>query len=122
MHTNSSETKLTIGSVCFICNHDSTKMLLLKRNRNPMQGKYTGVGGKTSYMEDIRSSCFREVQEETGLDIFELCLKGIVKTIAQDGLSSWILFVYIGTAEQTELNHCDEGDLEWVDISLLFSY
>lgn len=109
------ETKVTIGNVCFISNGDNSKVLLLKRNRHPMKNLYTGVGGKTHFNEDIHLSCIREIKEETGLEISEIELKGVLKTILADHQSSWILFVYIARTWEENLQECDEGKLEWID-------
>lgn len=109
------EVKITIGNVCFISDPLGKKILLLKRCRNPMKDLYTGVGGKTHPDEDIRSSCIREVKEETGLDVSHVELKGIIKTVLETHNSSWILFVYTAKAHSEAVQACEEGTLEWVD-------
>lgn len=106
--------KITVGNVCFILNKDESSVLLLHRNREPMKGLWTGVGGKTHFSEDIHSSCLREVQEETQLSIENTTLKGVIKTILKDKDSSWILFIYTSIAQDTTLYPCDEGELAWV--------
>lgn len=108
------DTSLTIGTVCFIQDVAKKRVLVLERSREPMMGKCTGVGGKTEIFEDIRTSCFREVLEETGLAVHNLELKGIVKTVLQGTLSSWILFVYCADASDDHFASCDEGRLQWV--------
>lgn len=113
---------LTIGTVCFIQDKEQQKILLLHRAKAPMKDLWTGVGGKTDFLEDIRHSCLREVFEETGLTPSNLCLKAIVKTILEGEASSWILFVYTADSSETELNSCPEGRLEWVPIAEVPSY
>ena len=118
----SKDPKVTIGNVCFIRNAES-QLLLLKRSRNPMKDMYTGVGGKTHFNEDIHFSCLREVKEETDLILTELKLKAVMKTILEGTeSSSWILFVYVGQTQTRDVKTCDEGTLEWIDISKLGSY
>lgn len=80
-----SNKKIVIGNVCFIVDRKNNKVLLLKRNREPMQTMYTGVGGKTLPEESPFDSCIREAKEETGLDISEVNLRGVVKTILDGG-------------------------------------
>lgn len=106
--------KITVGNVCFVFDKAEKKILLLKRNREPMKGMCTGVGGKTDFHEDIRMSCFREVKEETGLDVINVRLKGVLKTILDGKDSSWILFIYTAEKNQSSINSCDEGELSWV--------
>lgn len=108
------EKKVTIGTVCFLIDEAKDSVLLLERSREPMKSKYTGVGGKTHFEEDIKKSCIREIKEETGYEANELKLKGIVKTLLQGKDSSWILFVYTCSDFSGEETPCDEGELHWV--------
>lgn len=109
------EPKITIGTVCFITDLETGNLLMLKRAFEPMKDLWTGVGGKTGFGEDIRQSCIREVYEETGLEIRNLQLKGVVKTILQGSNSSWILFVYTADEYHGNLLDCPEGELKWVN-------
>jgi 8-oxo-dGTP diphosphatase len=111
----------TIGNVCFLIDQTAGNILLLERSREPMRGLLTGVGGKTDFAEDIQQSCMREIKEETGLDVKSIQLKGILKTLAEDGQSSWILFVYTCTDFTGRLKVCEEGNLQWFDITKLDS-
>lgn len=108
------EKKITIGTVCFLIDKAKDRVLLLERSREPMKAKFTGVGGKTHFEEDIKESCIREIKEETGYDAKELKLKGIVKTLLQGKDSSWILFVYTCSDFAGQEISCDEGELHWV--------
>jgi len=110
--------KVTIGNVCFIKDTKNNKILFLKRNREPMQNMYTGVGGKTDFDEDIYTSCIREVKEEIGLDVKNLKLKGVLKTILHEKKSSWILFIYVASNFDGNLINCNEGELDWLDYIL----
>lgn len=109
--------KITVGNVCFLLDKQNKKILILHRNKDPMKNLSTGVGGKTEFFEDIHLSCHREVYEETGLKPTNVRLKGILKTIVNDGSSSWILFTYTGECSSEEpLHDCNEGRLEWIPV------
>jgi len=116
----SSET--VIGNVCFILDKTHKQVLLLKRAREPMKNLYTGVGGKTEFVESVYESCLREVQEETGIEISNAKLKGVVKTILEEKNSSWLLFIYTAEAESGEFVECNEGTLKWVSLDQIDSF
>lgn len=112
--------KIVVGNVCFIQNKEQNTVLLLERAKEPMSNKYTGVGGKTEFTEDINLSCIREVKEETGLDVSNIKLKGVIKTLLQGYDSSWILFLYVTDTFSGNLIDCDEGILAWVDKTKIY--
>jgi 8-oxo-dGTP diphosphatase len=85
-----------------------------------MQDKWTGIGGKTRPLEESLESCIREVKEETGLDIREPELRGVVSTINISDNSKWLLSVYAANQFCGELSECNEGKLEWVKESELY--
>ncbi len=114
--------KITVGTVCFIFDRENSKVLLLKRAFEPMQGMVTGVGGKTHFNEDIKASCVREVKEETGLDVINLKLHGVVKTLLKGYDSSWILSVYSTDSYSGDIIECPEGELMWVDTEDIYDH
>ena len=109
--------KTTVGDVCFI--RKGSKVLLLRRDKEPLRGKWTGVGGKTEFSEEPLESCLREVKEETGLDI-EPKLAGIITTINKAEASKWFLFVYVADGYSGDLKQSSEGFLEWVNEEKLY--
>jgi len=109
--------KTTVGDVCFI--RKDGKVLLLRRDKEPMRGKWTGVGGKTEFSEEPLESCVREVKEETGLDI-KPELAGIITTINKAEGSKWFLFVYVANGYQGDLKPSQEGILKWVNEEKLY--
>ena len=96
---------VTVGDVFFI--RQNRKVLTLYRNREPMQEKWTGVGGKTHFFEEPFESCIREVKEETDLDI-KPKFRGAVTTINTVDNSKWFLFVYVADQVMGEIKVCDE--------------
>jgi ADP-ribose pyrophosphatase YjhB (NUDIX family) len=101
-----------IGNVCFV--RKNGKVLLLRRDKEPMKGRWTGVGGKIKFHEEPLESCIREVKEETGLDVNPE-LAGIIVSINRSTFSKWFLFVYVASSSKEELERCHEGALEWVN-------
>lgn len=109
--------EITVGNVCFI--RKDGKVLLLRRDEEPMKGRWTGVGGKTKFYEDPLESCIREVREKTGLNV-KPKLAGIITTVNKSTRSKWFLFVYVADSCKEELKRCQEGVLEWVDEKELY--
>ena len=54
-------------NVILVYNKEQDKILMCKREKEPYKGKYNLVGGKVELGEDIFSSAYRELQEETGI-------------------------------------------------------
>jgi len=100
-----------VGDVCFI--RKDEKVLLLLRKKEPMKGKWTGVGGKTEFDEEPLESCIREVKEETGLEI-QPELAGVLTTINIRENSKWFLFMYVADDWKGKMKRSREGLLEWV--------
>jgi len=63
--------------------------------------------------EDIYTSALREMKEETGLDVTDVQLRGIINVDAgqETGI---IVFVFTARASRQEFTPSPEGALEWV--------
>ena len=116
-----SQEKIIVGTVCFMVDDAQQQVLMLERKNEPMQGMWTGVGGKTHFAEGIYESCIREIFEETGLIANKLHLRGVIKTILAEGNSSWILHIYTCSEFMGEIISCEEGRLAWIDMSELYT-
>lgn len=96
-------------------------VLLLKRaaHKRVFPNKYNGVGGHIERHEDPQTSAIREIKEETGLDVYNIQLRGVINIDA--GQSSGImLFVYMAYAAGRDFTDSDEGTLEWVPIGQVY--
>lgn len=93
-------------------------VLLMKRgpHKRIFPNKYNGLGGHVERDEDVFSSAAREVFEESGLTARNLRLRGVhhIDAGADSGI---VVFVFTAISDSRELIECDEGTLEWVDIS-----
>lgn len=86
----------------------------IKKNQDPNQGKWIGVGGKVEAHESPKDCVLREIIEETGIEISDVALRGIVTFI----LPKWedeLTFVYTAKYKEGQLKDCDEGYLKWVN-------
>ncbi|HLW60683.1 MAG TPA: 8-oxo-dGTP diphosphatase [bacterium] len=97
---------------------DGDRVLLLRRNKPPNDGLYNAPGGKIEPHEDPYESCLREVHEETGLQLPEAALRGIITVVVQETGGQWVLFVFVADrpAGPADPVTTDEGALRWVPL------
>lgn len=90
--------------------------LMVHRNRKPGDmhaGKWNGLGGKLEPGESPHECAVREVREESGLDIHDPRLRGLLIFPAFKG-DDWYVFVFTATEFSGELIDSPEGDLRWI--------
>ena len=87
----------------------------VKKEGDYNKDKWIGVGGKFEPRESPEECARRETLEETGLTIGKMDYRGIVTFVYQDITE----YMHLFTSEDFsgEMKDCDEGNLEWVDIS-----
>ncbi len=86
-----------------------------KKRGDYNKDKWIGVGGKFEPQESPEECARRETFEETGLTVGRMDYRGIVTFVYKDITEYMHLFTsedFSGT-----MRICDEGDLEWVEIS-----
>lgn len=94
---------------------DGDKVLTLKRNKDKKiyPSKISGFGGKVEPGEDLEVSARRELQEEAGITVNEMSLRGTFIRVLEDGyINEMYIFVARGfTGKPFEMS--DEGKVEW---------
>lgn len=104
------------STLCYI--EKDGKVLLLYRNKkenDPNEGKWIGVGGKIEEGETPDTCVIREVREETGLILTDYSYCGKVRFISE----AWDeeeMYLFSATGFTGEISRdCDEGELSWVE-------
>ena len=87
--------------------------LLLRRGKEPHLGKYVPIGGHLEPFETPRAAAIREVEEEAGISIEEIRLRGIL-TESSPTEYNWIVYIYTADITAIPPVECAEGTLEWV--------
>ena len=82
--------------------------------------KWIGIGGKFEEGESPEECALREIKEETGLDAEDLDYRGIV-TFVSDEYGTEYMHLFKCTDFSGEIRECDEGVLEWIDKTKLFT-
>jgi 8-oxo-dGTP diphosphatase len=60
---------LTVDSIVFTKENDSTFVLLIQRGQEPFKNKWALPGGFVNMDERLETACRRELEEETGLKV-----------------------------------------------------
>lgn len=99
--------------LCFITHGDHVLLLKGAPTKRIWANKYNGVGGHVEREEDIASAAVREIHEETGLDVSDVRLRGVVNIDAGSDVGI-LMFVFTAQAATTQVIPSSEGALEWV--------
>jgi len=109
-----------VGTLGYVLSEDGSKVLMIHRNKRDGDdhiGKYNGLGGKIDRNENVAKSMIREIEEEAGIIVTDLTLRGTINWtgFGKNG-EDWLGFIFlIHKWKGTPKNSCEEGDLEWVD-------
>ena len=101
-------------TICYL--ERDGKYLMLLRNKKAHdvnEGKWIGVGGKFEQGESPEECVRREVEEETGLVIDRLLMRGML-TFSSEGWEEELIFVFTADQFHGTLTDCAEGELRWI--------
>jgi len=109
---------MKLATLCYV--EKDERYLMLHRNKveNDMhQGMWVGLGGKFEPGESPEECVIREVFEESGLQITNPKLRGILTFPNNFNIEDWYVFLFTATDFSGTLKQCNEGTLEWVEKS-----
>jgi 8-oxo-dGTP diphosphatase len=100
---------------CVICDKEG-RVLLIRRRNEPFKGDYALPGGFVDVGETVEAACRREVLEETGLEIGELCLVGVYSDPGRDPRGHTVSVVFTTTLERAPSPQpgSDAEGAEWI--------
>jgi 8-oxo-dGTP diphosphatase len=109
-----------IGTLGYIFDQSRDQVLMVHRNARSDDdhlGKYNGLGGKLENHEDVATGMEREVNEESGLVVTAMSLRGTVNWPGfGPNLEDWLGFIFLITAwTGTPPSSNPEGTLHWID-------
>lgn len=86
------------------------KVLLVKRGREPFQGRHALPGGFVEYGESTEDCVVREIREETGLDTEVIRLVGAYSEMGRDPRGHFITLLYLLRERGGSLIAGDDAD------------
>ena len=107
-------------ALVFATRGDSVLLIKGAPDKRIWPNLYNGVGGHIEQGESVLEAAHREFREETGLELVEPWLAGVV--MIDTGTNPGIgMYIFRGGASQGKPVQSDEGKLEWIDASNLDS-
>ncbi len=107
--------------LCFVLRGNEVLLLRGAPTKRLWPNMYNGLGGHVERGEDVYTAALREIHEESGLDVANLRLRGVI-TIDAGNPVGIVLFVFLADAVTTDPRPSEEGTLEWVSIEELDQY
>jgi 8-oxo-dGTP diphosphatase len=116
---------MKLATLCYVRDGmgDNGRTLMLHRIKkaNDMHaGKWNGLGGKLEPGETPEECARREVFEESGLQMVDPVLRGIITFPQFAKGEDWYTYIFVAYAHTGELIDSTEGVLAWVDNSKLY--
>ncbi|MBO5260692.1 MAG: 8-oxo-dGTP diphosphatase [Coprococcus sp.] len=110
---------MKITTLCYI-EHDGKYLMLhrTKKENDINKDKWIGVGGHAEEGESPEDCVLREVKEETGLTLTSYKFRGLVTFISNE-YENELMCLFTADGYEGEIITCSEGDLEWVDKSIV---
>ena len=106
---------MILATLCYIKHDGHTLMVYRNKKPNDMHaGKWNGLGGKFEPGESPEECIIREVREESGLEIRNPKMHGLLMFPAFKG-DDWYVFVFSAREFSSDLMaNSPEGRLEWI--------
>jgi 8-oxo-dGTP diphosphatase len=108
---------MKLATLCYVIDKKSDSTLMIYRNKKKNdyhEGKWNGLGGKFEPGESPEECAIREIEEESGLKVKSVIMKGFITFPLFDGIEDWYVFLFTADDFSGELIDSPEGQLEWI--------
>ena len=108
-------TPTILCNLCMVEDLENGKLVLQYRSpEKPHWAGYAFPGGHIEEGESLVESVIREIEEETGLTIFNPQLAAVKNWQLENG-TRYIVFCYKATEFTGQLRSSEEGEVSWVE-------
>lgn len=108
---------MKLATLCYVIdkNRNSTLMIhRIKKENDYHRGKWNGLGGKFEQGESPEECAVREIEEESGLKVKRIKMKGFITFPMFDGKEDWYVFLFTAEEFEGEVIDSNEGKLDWI--------
>lgn len=107
---------MKLATLCYLKRNNKTLMLHRVKKKNDIhQDKWNGLGGKFHPGESPEECVTREVEEESGYQIKNPLLKGILTFPQFSSGEDWYVFVFTSNEFSGKQIDSNEGNLAWIN-------
>ncbi len=99
--------------LCFITHGDDVLLLRGAPDKRLWANRYNGIGGHLEPGEDIYSAARREIQEEAGVPVTGLRLRGVISAAPEGNDPDVLIFVFTAQALSRDVRASAEGQPVW---------
>jgi len=113
---------MKLATLCYVIDKKNDFTLMIYRNKKQNdyhEGKWNGLGGKFEPGESPEECAIREIEEESGLKVKSVTMKGFITFPLFDGKEDWYVFLFTADEFQGDLIESPEGKLEWIPNGML---
>jgi 8-oxo-dGTP diphosphatase len=109
---------MKLATLCYVIDKKTNSTLMLhrvKKENDYHEGKWNGLGGKFELGESPEECAIREIEEECGLKVKSVTMKGFITFPLFDGKDDWYVFLFTSDEYEGKLIDSPEGNLAWVE-------
>jgi len=108
---------MKLATLCYVIDKNKNSTLMIhrvKKKNDYHRGKWNGLGGKFEPGESPEECAVREIEEESGLIIKNIAMKGFITFPMFDSKEDWYVFLFTANEYEGELIGSNEGNLDWI--------
>ena len=105
-------------TLTFVTSGEDVLLVRHPEVKDRFPGRWNGIGGHVEPGECIRGAARRELREETGLDVANLSLRGVVHEAGLVG-HDHVLFVFVAQVDRRPVRSPEGLELAWHPIARL---